>query len=674
MIGQEKSNIIILQEALDFPIDMVGHKAYVFGELHRNSIPTTHGFVVTTNQFNNFLISNDIVSRINELLSQAGLNLDKAIKISGEIEKLFKDSRFTESFGQELEVAYNNLTGSHNKVLRISPSWTDRLNSFNSAVDLRYTFTNITNIEDLKRGILLAWQAIFDPQLIKYRFENGYNGPLTMGLVVQRMPNAEVSGRAYSYNPVNSNFDEIEIESVLGVWRGVDELSITPDRYVVQKENEKIVEKYTTTQPHMLLRKPVFKIGEDIDLTIKVSKPWQVRQKASDQIIKEIALLVKSVQHIINFNEYEIEWVLDTGRVHVVGFRVLSIKQEEQTAQDKTKLINKVEVVKPIDQYVREIENEIEELSKQATPESTEEELSEGVPTIVEGRQLYENIKYSQQKNENKLINSIWIGLNKFPSYEINSSLFDGIVDIDGYQLVEGFGQKITESNKDIFTQYSISQIEKLISQDNSKEFLYSPSLLDVESSMRFLSVPSSGLSSHFQNDILINAEIKAIKDLRDKYGYRKVSLLLKGSNSVEDMAKIKKVVLSVGLRRSSTFRFWIYIDTLPQYLNLKQYIEDSVDGIVLDFDQIWSVMYGNKASEEMILNEKVFWNSFREAIELANSQKVKVVIKNNSIHHSERLLQKLIKLGVSGFVFNWDAIEKGRKAIAKAEVEVLVV
>lgn len=661
MIGIEKQNIVHLQDSVEFSTELIGLKALFFGELHSKDIPTTHGFVITTDVFNEFLIANDLVSKINELLQTATTNLKEVAKVSGEIEKLFKDSKFPSSLEQELDNYYKTLTGGHNKVLKISPSWPPSLNETGKFVDSKYTFTNITNLDDLKRGILLSWQAVFDPQQIKLRFEQMYQGPINIALIVQRTLNAEISGRAYSYNPVNMNFDEVEIEAVLGVWRGVEELSIVPDRYVVQKETQKIVEKYTTTQSLMLLRKPVFKPSEDIDLTIKVSKPWQVRQKASDQNIKEISVLVKTIQTILREKEIEVEWVLDTGRIHVVGLRVLT--QKNQSPDHKTKIpseLDTIEVIKPLDEYVEEITKEIEDLS------------SNNYQTSAHDIHIWGKCKFSRQTEIPKLIHTIWLDSNSVPSYEINSGTFDGIVGIEGNKLVEEWQQKFEKESIDEFIDMGVAQIKKLLDQDKNIEVMYSPSILNNEYSMKYLSSPASGLQSHFENDLLINAEFKIVKDLRDKYGFRKLSVLINGIGSVEDIVNTKKVILNVGLRRSSTFRYFIQIDSLPQFLNLKDFIKESIDGVVVNFDNVWGIMYGRKASVDTILNEKIFWNSFKEIMDLALTEKTVVFVKNNSVINSEELLNRFIKFGVNGFVFNWDNLEKGRKAISRIEIGLL--
>jgi len=54
---------------------------------------------------------------------------------------------------------------------------------------------------------------------------------------------SEVSGVAFSINPINQRDTEIVIESVWGLGEGIVSGQLSPDRFVVDKINEVILEK-----------------------------------------------------------------------------------------------------------------------------------------------------------------------------------------------------------------------------------------------------------------------------------------------------------------------------------------------------------------------------------------------------------------------------------------------
>ncbi len=64
-----------------------------------------------------------------------------------------------------------------------------------------------------------------------------------MAVVVQQMVPAEVSGVAFTLNPVTGAADEIVVEASWGMGAGIVDGRVTPDRYVLRRGSYDVKER-----------------------------------------------------------------------------------------------------------------------------------------------------------------------------------------------------------------------------------------------------------------------------------------------------------------------------------------------------------------------------------------------------------------------------------------------
>jgi pyruvate,water dikinase len=122
-----------------------------------------------------------------------------------------------------------------------------------------------------------------------------------MAVIVQKMIMPEVSGVAFSVNPVTGNKDSMVIESVLGSNELLVQGAITPDLYIV---------------------------GSDFTILDKKIVPQNknYQQKLSDDQIVEIARLVADVKDFFNV-EVDVEWAIENGKLFILQSRPITTVQ-----------------------------------------------------------------------------------------------------------------------------------------------------------------------------------------------------------------------------------------------------------------------------------------------------------------------------------------------------------
>ncbi len=82
--------------------------------------------------------------------------------------------------------------------------------------------------------------SLFTPRAIFYRIEKGLGeSHVSVAVVVQKMVESESSGIAFSVHPVTEDRNQLIIEAGWGLGEAIVSGSITPDSYVVEKEDGK---------------------------------------------------------------------------------------------------------------------------------------------------------------------------------------------------------------------------------------------------------------------------------------------------------------------------------------------------------------------------------------------------------------------------------------------------
>lgn len=94
-----------------------------------------------------------------------------------------------------------------------------------------------TILDVSKDGIVEAIKQVYDSGI---NFNSSYsNNPLQMGIVIQEMINAEISGVLFTYDLINQNNDSIMVELSKGTCENIVSGRTNPSLYIIDKNSEK---------------------------------------------------------------------------------------------------------------------------------------------------------------------------------------------------------------------------------------------------------------------------------------------------------------------------------------------------------------------------------------------------------------------------------------------------
>ena len=217
--------------------NIAGGKGASLGEMTGAGIPVPPGFVVLTEAFEKFLdeadLRADIRSELNDVDNNKMHTVEKASKnIQGLILNIQVSSNIQKEIKKEFEKLDTKFVAVRSSATAedgLEYAWAGQLDSF----------LNVTE-KNLIESVQKCWASLFTPRAIFYQFEKGLqNSNISVAVVIQKMVNSEKSGIAFSVHPVTEDENQMIIEAGFGLGEAIVSGQITPDAYVVAKNNNK---------------------------------------------------------------------------------------------------------------------------------------------------------------------------------------------------------------------------------------------------------------------------------------------------------------------------------------------------------------------------------------------------------------------------------------------------
>lgn len=254
-----------------------------------------------------------------------------------------------------------------------------------------------------------------------YREQNGgSNDNIKVGVIVQEMINSEVSGVAFSSNPITGKQNEIVISSVFGLGEGLVSGELNADTYII--ENEKITKN--------IVEKP-YKICFDEEKgygTKQVENENPNAPSLMDNQIKEIVEEVKKIVKIYN-KPQDIEWAYENGKLYILQARPITTldnipdKSQQEVIWDNSNIIESYSgVTTPLTfSFIKDVYTEV--YKQFLLIMGVEEELIEENSDIFQMLGLIEGRVYYNLLNWYRL-------LRLMPGYEINAGFMESMMGV----------------------------------------------------------------------------------------------------------------------------------------------------------------------------------------------------------------------------------------------------
>jgi pyruvate,water dikinase len=232
-----------------------GGKSANLGELLLADIPVPPGFAVSARAYSAFVEETGLVGTIAAALSRAPAGDVEAIAAASKaIDEAMRFAPLPEGLRTELRERYDELarvTGEERPPVAVRSSALGEDSQEASHAGQQESFLWVRGVEQVCDAVRDCWVSLHTPHAISYRADLGAaQTEPAMGVTVQQMVDAEISGVMFTCNPVTGDPSMVAVNASWGLGIAVVGGEVTPDDYLVSKITREVV-RHTVCQKHV---------------------------------------------------------------------------------------------------------------------------------------------------------------------------------------------------------------------------------------------------------------------------------------------------------------------------------------------------------------------------------------------------------------------------------------
>ncbi|MFH0904208.1 MAG: phosphoenolpyruvate synthase [Methanobacteriota archaeon] len=324
--------VLWLEEVGKEDIAIVGGKGASLGEMIHAELPVPLGFAVTAQAFRRFIDENGIAEK---LFGSLDVNVDDAEILRGAektAKKIVFDAKVPADIEKSIRSKYKELCKREGDEVYVA------VRSSATAEDLpdasfagqQDTFLNIKGEANVLEAVKKCWASLYGARAIYYRVKQGFDhSKVNLCAVVQIMVDAEKAGVLFSSHPSTGEQVTI-IEGAWGLGESVVSGSVSPDYYVIDKRNKKIMERKVATKNIMHIRDP--KTGKTVELPTPDDKK-NAKVLEDDEILKlvELGEIVEDLYGI----PQDVEWAIKDHKIFMLQSRPITTIKKKKESKEK---------------------------------------------------------------------------------------------------------------------------------------------------------------------------------------------------------------------------------------------------------------------------------------------------------------------------------------------------
>jgi pyruvate,water dikinase len=317
--------VLWLNEVGAGDLDDVGGKGASLGELAAAGLPVPPAFAVTAGTYRSFIEGTGIDE---ELFAAVDVDVDDSEALAAAEQRareLILGTPMPEELEAEILQAYDNLEEGKSLVAVRSSATAEDLPDASFAGQ-QETFLNIDR-EGLLERVKECWASLFTQRAIYYRQQQGFDHEaVDIAVVVQTMVDADKSGVMFTSHPSTGEATVI-IEAAWGLGEAVVSGSVSPDNYVIDRDDGTVLEATVADKKVMHVRDE--ETGDTVEREVPEDRR---RERVLDE--EEIDRLVELGERIEDHygTPQDVEWATDGGELFALQSRPITTINEEAPA------------------------------------------------------------------------------------------------------------------------------------------------------------------------------------------------------------------------------------------------------------------------------------------------------------------------------------------------------
>jgi pyruvate,water dikinase len=314
-----------------------GGKSASLGDMIAGGIPVPPGFALSTSAFHAFIEEAGLGSRVSSALANldAG-DVERVAALSKALGEEMRSAPVPDAVRAEVATRYAELGSDEPMAVRSSALGEDSQDA--TFAGQQETYLWVRGAEGICDAVRDCWVSLYSPEALTYRARLGDASAPAMGVTVQLMVDAAVSGVMFTCNPVSGDPSMVAINASWGLGLAVVGGEVTPDDYLVSKVTREVVKQTVSS------KEVEYVPGPHGRGAVRREIADERREKAcldSDQLASLVEVAKRVERHF--GSRQDIEWALDrSGQLFVVQSRPVTATTKRPEPQKPVSAISMV--------------------------------------------------------------------------------------------------------------------------------------------------------------------------------------------------------------------------------------------------------------------------------------------------------------------------------------------
>ena len=286
-----------------------GGKSANLGELLAAEIPVPPGFAISTDAFHAFVREAGLGDRIARALAgvSAG-DVDAIGRASHAISEAMRFAPVPEAVRAEIAEQYAHL-GDDSPPVAVRSSAVGEDSQDATFAGQQETYLWVRGVEHVCDAVRDCWVSLYSAPAISYRLRLSDSGaPPAMGVTVQLMVDAEVSGVMFTCNPVTGDPSMVAINASWGLGLAVVGGEVTPDDYLVSKVTREVVREHVHTKDVQYVPDPAGSGAVRVEVPDERRGARALKQADLERLVE----VARRIERYFGCHQ-DIEWALPRG-------------------------------------------------------------------------------------------------------------------------------------------------------------------------------------------------------------------------------------------------------------------------------------------------------------------------------------------------------------------------
>ena len=338
-MDKSKAYLLWFEQLERKDVDIVGGKSSSLGEMtSKTDVPVPYGFATTAYAYRYFIQATGLEEKMRSLLASLTdvEDNEQLSTVCGQLRAAIMEQEMPQDLQDAIRKAYGELAakvGEAQPYVAVRSSATAEDLPDASFAGQQDTYLNVQGADSVIAKVKECYASCFTDRAVYYREKQGYDHlSLALSAVIQMMVFSKAAGVMFTVNVANGDDKNIMIEGAWGLGEYVVGGIVTPDTYIVSKDDMKILSATVNEQDVMLVRKK----GGDTE-EVPVPEMDRKRQTLTNQQILELAGYAKKIE--AHYGCYmDMEWGIDErdGKIWILQARpetVWSRRNKEKKAE-----------------------------------------------------------------------------------------------------------------------------------------------------------------------------------------------------------------------------------------------------------------------------------------------------------------------------------------------------